>query len=259
MQAHNARSRLIAALDTLIPGDGEWPPASRAVDPQVFLSGLPPAVCALFDGLLASHGDWHDLWHQHEGQPEFEYLLKALTDAYYSAPATQSRIRKLAEASPRDPDSRFDPALLNPKAERTAPMATPNPKAGITLASPTDVARASTYEHGARCGDFIYVAGQVARDENNTWVGIGDARAQAEQVYKNIGRVLAHFGAGPEHVVKINAIMVDRADRDAVTEPRLAFFGDHRPPHTGIVIAGLGSPEVKIEVEVVAYLPQAKS
>ena len=138
-------------------------------------------------------------------------------------------------------------------------MPTPDPKTAITLSSPPDVARASTYEHGARCGDFIFVAGQVARDENNQWVGIGDARAQAEQVYRNIGRVLAHFGAGPEHVVKINAIMVDRADRDAVTEPRLAFFGSHRPPHTGIVIAGLGSPEVKIEVEVIAYLPQAKA
>lgn len=138
-------------------------------------------------------------------------------------------------------------------------MSTPDAKTGITLASPPDVCPASTYEHGARCGDFIYVAGQVARDQSGNWVGIGDARAQAEQVYRNIGRVLAHFGAGPEHVVKINAIMVDRADRDAVTEPRLAFFGTHRPPHTGIIIAGLGSPEVKIEVEVVAYLPQAKA
>lgn len=138
-------------------------------------------------------------------------------------------------------------------------MSQPDPKTGITLASPSGVSPAPTYEHGARCGDFIYVAGQVARDEHGNWVGIGDARAQAEQVYKNIGRILAHFGAGPEHVVKINAIMVDRADRDAVTEPRLAFFGDHRPPHTGIVIAGLGSPEVRIEVEVVAYLPQDRS
>jgi len=138
-------------------------------------------------------------------------------------------------------------------------MLIPDSSTAITLSSPPDVARATTYEHGAYCGDFIYVAGQVARDENNQWVGIGDARAQAEQVYKNIGRVLAHFGERPEHVVKINAIMVDRADRDAVTEPRLAFFGTHRPPHTGIVIAGLGSPEVKIEVEVIAYLPQAKA
>ena len=47
-----------------------------------------------------------------------------------------------------------------------------------------------------------------------------------------------------------------RADRDAITAERLAFFGEHRPPHTGIIIAGLGSPEVLVEVEVIAYLPQ---
>jgi 2-iminobutanoate/2-iminopropanoate deaminase len=35
---------------------------------------------------------------------------------------------------------------------------------------------------------------------------------------------------------------------------RLDFFGKHRPPHTGIIIAGLGSPEVRVEVEVIAYV-----
>ena len=89
-------------------------------------------------------------------------------------------------------------------------------------------------------------------------MGLGDAGAQAEQVYRNIGRILAHMGAGPEHVVKITTMMVDREDRDAVTAARLAFFGDHRPPHTGMIIQGLGSPEVRVEVEVIAYLGQAR-
>jgi 2-iminobutanoate/2-iminopropanoate deaminase len=126
----------------------------------------------------------------------------------------------------------------------------------IHLGSPADVARASTYEHAACAGDFIFVAGQVARDENNEWVGIGDAGKQAEQVYRNIGQVLALFGASSADVVKINTIMTDRTDRDAVTAARLKFFGDHRPPHTGIIVNGLGSPEVKVEVEVIAYRPQ---
>jgi enamine deaminase RidA (YjgF/YER057c/UK114 family) len=52
---------------------------------------------------------------------------------------------------------------------------------------------------------------------------------------------------------------VDRGDRDVVTAARLAFFGDHRPPHTGMIIHGLGSPEVRVEVEVVAYLAQART
>lgn len=129
----------------------------------------------------------------------------------------------------------------------------------IELTSPPDVAPSATYEHAARCGDFVFLAGQVARDETGAWVGLGDAGAQAEQVYRNIGRILAHVGATPRDVVKITTMMVDRNDRDAVTAARLAFFGDHRPPHSGMIIAGLGSPEVRVEVEVIAYLPRDRA
>jgi 2-iminobutanoate/2-iminopropanoate deaminase len=128
----------------------------------------------------------------------------------------------------------------------------------ILLSSPPDMAAAATYEHAARAGDFVFVAGQIAKDEEGRWVGLGDAGAQARQVYRNIGRVLAHMGATPRDVVKINTILVDRADGPAVTAERLAFFGDHRPPHTGIIIIGLGSPEVRVELEVVAYAPLAR-
>lgn len=127
----------------------------------------------------------------------------------------------------------------------------------IVLSSPPDVARAASYEHVAVAGGFAFVAGQVARAPDGTWVGIGDAGAQAGQVYRNIGAILSHIGATPADVVKINTILVDRADSPAVTAERLKFFGDHRPPHTGIIIAGLGSPEVKVEVEVIVKLPDA--
>ncbi len=127
----------------------------------------------------------------------------------------------------------------------------------LTLVDPPDVAPATSYSHVSRAGDFVFVAGQIAKDETGAWVGLGDAGAQARQVYVNIGRCLASVGATARDVVKINTILVDRADRDAVTAARLAFFGDHRPPHTGIIIAGLGSPEVRVEVEVIAYLPQS--
>jgi enamine deaminase RidA (YjgF/YER057c/UK114 family) len=129
---------------------------------------------------------------------------------------------------------------------------------GIELSSPPDVWPVAGYEHVAQAGDFVFIAGQVARDGQGNWVGIGDAGAQARQVYKNIGAILRHVGATPEHVVKINTILTDRADAPAIAEARKEFFGAHRPPHTGIVITGLGSPEVKVEIEIVAYLPQAR-
>ena len=125
----------------------------------------------------------------------------------------------------------------------------------LTILDPAGVALASSYSHVSRAGDFVFVAGQIAKNESGNWVGVGDVGAQAQQVYKNIGLCLASVGAAATDVVKINTILVDRADRDAVSAVRIAFFGNHRPPHTGIIIAGLGSPEVLVEVEVIAYCP----
>ena len=133
----------------------------------------------------------------------------------------------------------------------------PASASSVSTIDPAGVAPATSYSHVSRAGDFVFVAGQIAKDGNGSWTGLGDASAQARQVYVNIARCLESAGATARDVVKINTILVDRADRDAVTAARLAFFGDHRPPHTGI-IAALGSPEVLVEVEVIAYVPQEK-
>jgi 2-iminobutanoate/2-iminopropanoate deaminase len=111
------------------------------------------------------------------------------------------------------------------------------------------------YEHVARAGDFVFVAGQVARNSEGQLVGPGDAALQAAQVFHNIGLILEHLKAAPTDVVKITTILADRSDGAVVSDARRTFFGDHRPPHTGFV-AELGSPEVRVEVEITLYLPR---
>ena len=107
----------------------------------------------------------------------------------------------------------------------------------------------------ARAGDFIFVAGQVARDENNEWVGIGDA-----------GRRPAGL---PQHRAGSGAHGRDahrrRQDQHDPGRPQRSRRGHGRPPRSSsattarrtraIIVFGLGSPEVKVEVEVIAYLP----
>lgn len=111
-----------------------------------------------------------------------------------------------------------------------------------------------SYNHGLRAGNTLYLAGQVARDENGAVVG-KDATTQARQVYANIGRVLAAAGARWTDIVKITTYLVNRADSQAVSAVRFEHLGDHRPPHTGLIVAGLGSPDLLLEVDVVAVLP----
>ena len=127
-----------------------------------------------------------------------------------------------------------------------------SPRRDHEAVSPDGMYVPASYSHGMWAGDTLYVAGQVARDVHGALVGPGDAVAQARQVYENLGRVLAAAGLGPADVVKVVTYLVDPLDSRAVTEERLSFFGGHRPPHTGLVVAALGSPEVRLEVEVVA-------
>ena len=184
-------------------------------------------------------------------------LLVAVHCALYIAVRVLRTVLGLAEAGLPEPVRFIDATLARCR---------PQPSVGdggsdmitrdhpVQISDPPGVALAASYSHVSHAGDFVHVAGQIAKDETGGWVGIGDAGAQARQVYINIGRCLACVGATARDVVKINTILVDRADRDAVTFVRLAFFGDHRPPHSGI-IASLGSPEVRVEVEVIAYVP----
>jgi len=119
---------------------------------------------------------------------------------------------------------------------------------------PDGIYQPASYNHAMRAGNTLYVAGQVARDVNGELVAPGDAAGQAQQVFHNLGVVLKAAGADWRNVVKITTYLVDRNDSAVVTAVRLAHFGDHRPPHTGLIIAGLGSPDVRLEVEVIAVL-----
>lgn len=127
------------------------------------------------------------------------------------------------------------------------------PTAGI---NPQGIYAPASYDHAMWAGDTLYVAGQVARDERGELVAPGDASGQAAQVYANLGRVLEAAGVRPDQVVKVVTYLVEGADGAAVTAERRRFFGGHRPPHTGLIVAALGGPEVQVEVEVVAYAPR---
>ena len=55
----------------------------------------------------------------------------------------------------------------------------------------------------------VHVGGQNAVDGSGNIVGKGDVAAQTEQVLANLWAALAAGGAGPEHVVKWNVLVVE--------------------------------------------------
>ena len=111
------------------------------------------------------------------------------------------------------------------------------------------------YSHAIRCGDTLYIAGQVAFDERNEIVGSGDPRRQAEQVWHNIRLAVEAAGGTLADVVKITIFLKDIRHAPAEISVREALFEPGRYPICTLVqVANLGLPDLLMEVDAVAVL-----
>jgi enamine deaminase RidA (YjgF/YER057c/UK114 family) len=111
------------------------------------------------------------------------------------------------------------------------------------------------YAHAIRCGDTVYIAGQVAFDENNNTVGVGDPRRQAEQVWHNIGLAVESAGGTIADVVKITVFLKDVRHAQAEISVREQLFEQGRYPICTLVqVANLGLPDLLMEVDAVAVI-----
>jgi enamine deaminase RidA (YjgF/YER057c/UK114 family) len=104
-------------------------------------------------------------------------------------------------------------------------------------------------------GRTLYIAGQTGRDRNGETV-LGDIRAQARLVFRNIGALLTAAGGTFANVVKTTVFIVDARYGPIYREIQDEFITE--PPYpasTLLVVAALARPEYLIEIEGIAVLP----
>ncbi len=103
----------------------------------------------------------------------------------------------------------------------------------------------------------IYIGGQDAVDAERNVVGVGDIAAQTEQVLRNLRTALAAAGAGPEHVVKWNVLIVDGQDFASGYAAFQRVWGDRPDPPviTAAVVKGLAHPDFLVEIDAIAVVP----
>jgi enamine deaminase RidA (YjgF/YER057c/UK114 family) len=125
-----------------------------------------------------------------------------------------------------------------------------------TYLEPTGIAPPpEPYSHAIRCGDTLYIAGQVAFDDQNRTVGVGDPRRQAEQVWHNIRLAVQAAGGTLADVVKITIFLKDVRDAAAEISVREQLFERGRYPVCTLVqVANLGLPDLLMEVDAIAVL-----
>jgi enamine deaminase RidA (YjgF/YER057c/UK114 family) len=128
----------------------------------------------------------------------------------------------------------------------------------LELIDPEELPTPASYTQviAATGSRFVFVAGQAADDAHGNLVGPGDLAAQARQAFANVGHALAAAGARPEQVAKITIYVVHHGPEylPAISEARIAVFGDHKPADTLVGVETLAEPGYLIEVEAIAVV-----
>jgi enamine deaminase RidA (YjgF/YER057c/UK114 family) len=100
--------------------------------------------------------------------------------------------------------------------------------------------------------DMVYVSGTTGYDYAKMEMP-EDVAAQTRNTLSTIEKALKEAGSGLQDVVRVRYYLVSMTDYDAVIAVLGEVFSEIRPAAT-MVVCGLTTPEMKIEIEVTARI-----
>lgn len=111
--------------------------------------------------------------------------------------------------------------------------------------------RTMGYSRAVVQGDWCFVSGVTGYDYATMEIP-DDPAQQAVNCFGTIRSVLSDAGFAMDDIVRVQYTITDRSIADAIIPVLGATLGDIRPAAT-MVIAGLFTPEMKVEIEVTAF------
>lgn len=111
------------------------------------------------------------------------------------------------------------------------------------------------YSRAVRVGNIVEVAGTTAMQDGEV-VGVGDAYAQTAAILQTIREALEHVGAKMEHVVRTRMFVTDISRWEEIGRAHGEVFREIRPVATMVEVKALIEPELLVEIEVQAIVPE---
>jgi enamine deaminase RidA (YjgF/YER057c/UK114 family) len=108
-------------------------------------------------------------------------------------------------------------------------------------------------------GEVVHITGQVAWDEHDRVVGVGDIEAQMEQCVRNVQVVLAEVGGVLDDIVSMTIYFGSRDDLPGIQRVRSRYFTEGTAPASVLIqAAGFVLPEFLVELVPVAAVPHER-
>jgi 2-iminobutanoate/2-iminopropanoate deaminase len=106
-------------------------------------------------------------------------------------------------------------------------------------------------------GTIVWLSGQVSQDKAGNVVHKGDFTGQARQALANLKAMVEAAGGTIQDIVKVNTYLTDLRYREELARIRAEFFPDGKLPASTLVgVTALADPDMLVEIEAVAVLPE---
>ena len=105
-----------------------------------------------------------------------------------------------------------------------------------------------------RFGNLVFVSGQTGRHPKTGEVGT-DIREQTRNTLERIKVILAAAGTSLDNVLSAMTHLTRVQDLAAYNEEYAKYFPTDKPARTTVTVATLNSPELLIEITVIACIP----
>jgi reactive intermediate/imine deaminase len=110
-----------------------------------------------------------------------------------------------------------------------------------------------TYSQAVRCGDTVYLSGQIPLDPKTMTLINETIEAEIHQVFKNLAAVAKAAGGSLAQVAKLNVFLTDLAHFPKVNEIMSQYFSQPYPARAAIGVASLPKG-ARVEADAIIVL-----
>lgn len=110
-----------------------------------------------------------------------------------------------------------------------------------------------TYSQAVKCGNTVYVSGQIPLDPASGQLVTGDMETQIRRVFENLKAIVTAAGSDFSHVAKLNVFLTDLGNFALVNKVMSEYFREPYPARAAIGVAALPKG-AQVEMDCVVEL-----